>query len=239
MKEKKQRRAYPIIITVLAVCLLAALIFVTVRSGYGTKVLTKLGILTPEEEKNWTAVGWSNTLEKLDYDADIVFFGDSITRESDFRKYFPEKTIVNLGCPGDKLKGMPERVSAIAAVKPEKVFILAGINSLHDGNIEECIKEYRILLDALTAALPNAEVFLQSVLPIEPKWEDITCHNSVIVEFNRRLSALAEEYKMTYVDIYSAYVLDGQMNPALSRDGLHLKPAEYSHWAEVIAQYID
>lgn len=49
---------------------------------------------------------------------------------SDFQSYFPNKKIIELGYPGDNIKGMQMRVAQIVAVHPKKVFIMAGTNSL-------------------------------------------------------------------------------------------------------------
>lgn len=71
----------------------------------------------------------------MDYDADIVFFGDSITRGDQWRDAFPEETVVNLGRSGASVIGMTNRVDMIASVKPEKVFLIGEINSLTDKKV--------------------------------------------------------------------------------------------------------
>lgn len=43
---------------------------------------------------------------------------------------------------------------------------------------------------------------------------------------------------MTYIDVYSVYVLNGEMNPEYTKDGIHLKD-EYKYlWLDVLAEYI-
>lgn len=59
---------------------------------------------------------------------DVVFYGNSITCGSSFQDYFPEVSICNLGYPGDNLDGLTSRSYMIATVKPEKVFVMGGIN---------------------------------------------------------------------------------------------------------------
>ena len=49
----------------------------------------------------WARVGWTNTIEKLHSNFDIAFFGNSITRGSDFQLEFTDKKIINLGYSGD------------------------------------------------------------------------------------------------------------------------------------------
>jgi len=232
-------KVYAVSISICAIFILSAFLVLFFHGEYDTKILVKLGIKEPEVKTNWAVKGWNNMLEKMDYDADIVFFGDSITSGSDFRAYFPNEKIVVSGYPGDSLIGMKERVAGIAAVVPEKVFVLGGINGLKDGKVEQSVSLYRQLLVELKDSLPDTEIYIQSVLPISKEKETTVCQNSTIMAFNNRLAQLAEENKMTYVDLYSAYEWNGEMNPNHTRDGVHLKTEAYACWASIIAEYID
>lgn len=234
----KRLKIYTIFVTACAILVFLAFCVVFHRAGYDTKVLVKLGIIEPVPQTDWAVVGWNNTLEKLGYDSDVVFFGDSITRGSDFREYFPELKIVNLGFPGDSLLGMIDRVSGVVAVTPEKVFVLGGINGLKDENVDYCIAMYGELLDSLIENLPTSQIFVQSVLPISSSKERSFCHNTTIVKFNARLEQLAAEKGLVFVDFYSLYELSGEMNPDLTIDGIHLYPEAYALWADAIAKHM-
>lgn len=241
MKDTKNIRLkyYSIFITVCAIFLAAlAVVFYGKMNTENAIAETAPATEQPTSEIDWAVVSWNNTLLKLDYDADIVFFGDSITRGSDFRQYFPDSKIVNLGYSGDSLKGMLGRVSAVAAVKPEKVFLLGGINGLTDTNADICMENYASLLNSLKEALPDAQIYIQSILPVSRENEDIYCHNTAIVDFNAKLVELAEDNDATFVDLYRLYELNGEMNPELTVDGVHLKSDAYDLWAAEIEQYI-
>ena len=229
---------YAIVISVLFVLLFAAFGSLLHRGGYLTKLLVKLGLKTQQAKPNWAVFSWNNTMEKLDYQADIVFFGDSITRGSDFRKTFPEKKIVNLGYSGDTLSGMVERVSMIKAMNPEQVFILGGINGLTNQNVERCATTYARLLDKVIEALPKAQIYVQSILPLSPEKAKVICTNETIKLFNQRIQALAAERGLPFIDLHALYVKDGVMNPELTVDGIHLRPHAYERWAEVLQQYV-
>jgi len=247
MKEQemgyKRLKIYAGLVTAAAVLASAAFLAVFFHGGYDTKILVKLGLKEREPEVNQAArqavSSWTHTLEKMDYDSEIVFFGDSITEGSDFREYFPDRRIVNLGYSGDMLTGMIDRVPMVRAVSPEKVFLLGGINGLHDTNVEECAANYAVLLDKLREAVPEAEIYAQSVLPMSAEKEEEFCHNTAIQELNEQIKALAGERGMIYVDLYSLYEADGVMNPELTTDGVHLRPEAYERWAEAIREYVD
>ncbi len=174
----------------------------------------------------------------MDVDADVVFFGDSITRGGVWSEAFQGVNIVNLGISGDSIRDMTSRVDMIASVKPEKVFILGGINSLTDHNSTEIFKQYKNMLEKIHEAVPNAEIYVQSILPISVEKEKECADNTVIDAFNTELEQLAADAGATYVNIHDLYELDGSMNPDLTKDGVHLKPEAYDLWYKAIEGYV-
>ena len=247
-KEAGQLEKYYII----AIILLSALCLVLIvfalyeikKQGYMRKLAARFGLVARGKNApmDFAVEGWKNCLSKLDYKCDAVFFGDSITRASDFRDYFEDVKICNLGFAGDTLEGMKKRVPMIAEVKPKKVFILGGINSLRDNNVDMTYKSYSELLDLIRGAVPEAEIYVQSLLPVgsqkEKKWYGKgLVKNSTIRCFNERLKVLVSEKGMTWVNIYSEYEKNGMMDPKYTTDGLHIYD-NYGPWAKVIKEYI-
>lgn len=169
----------------------------------------------------------------------IVFFGDSITADSNFEEYYPELTIVNLGVYGDTLEDMLARVDEVRAAKPKQIFLLGGINCLRPDNVERCAEQYAVLLDALREACPDAAICVESVLPVGAELDPDGSENDAVRCFNAALVTLAQEKGCDYVDIYAAYEQDGALNPALTRDGIHLNFTAYGPWADCIAQFIN
>lgn len=132
-----------------------------IRRGY-INVTSDADKLSPDY---WATVGWTNTVQKLHTDFDIAFFGNSITRGSDFQLDFPDKKIINLGYSGDNMIGMLRRVPMIQAANPSKVFIMAGTNDLVHISLDEYKERYTKLLQAINNSLPNTKIYIESVLP--------------------------------------------------------------------------
>lgn len=237
-RQSKKLKVYAIIATTIILLILAAFILVFHHAGYDEKLFVKLGFKEQTSKINEAVLSWERCLEKLEYDADVVFFGDSITCLGDFQKYFPNIKICNLGHGGDSLSGMINRISMIQSVNPEKVFLLGGINGLTDLNLDNCVSKYAQLLDLLEESLPDTEIYIQSVLPISSAKELSICHNSTITRFNAEIKELAETHELEYIDLYSLYELNGEMNSQLTLDGVHIKPDAYNLWAEKISKYI-
>lgn len=110
------------------ILLLFAIIFLSVHGRYIDKAKVKFGIKKWRPDLSYICAvnGWRNCLEQMDVNADIVFFGDSITRNFDFRRYFPGYIILNLGIGGDNILSMSERTNMISSVHPIKIFIMGG-----------------------------------------------------------------------------------------------------------------
>lgn len=171
---------------------------------------------------------------------DAVFYGDSITAGNNFDELFPNLNIVDLGIGGATLEILTARVPEVGAYHPAKVFVMAGGNNLNSKNMEECVELYRGLLDALQQECPYAEIYVESMLPVDKavalEWD---CPNRVVREFNGRIQEAAEEYGLVYLDIYPAYEVRGGLNSELTRDGVHLKPDAYGPWAEIVRPYLE
>lgn len=95
------------------------------------------------------------------------------------------------------------------------------------------------MLDAVQESVPDAQLYIESILPISVEKEKVCADNSKIIEFNKRLEGLADEKNIVYVDLYQLYELNGYMNPKLTKDGIHLLDDAYEYWFRTIENYIN
>ena len=173
-----------------------------------------------------------------EFACDAVFFGDSITCDGNFDKLFPVLKVVNLGVYGDTLGDLLRRVPEVKAENPARVFLLGGINSLRPDNVEECLSQYVRLLDALKSACPRARIVVQSVLPVGAELDPDGRENEAVCRFNEGLEKLAGEKGCAWANLWAAYEKDSVLDPALTRDGLHLNFNAYGLWAQAVASYL-
>jgi lysophospholipase L1-like esterase len=223
------------------VFMLLLLIIVVYKSQYYKKILQKLDlieILPTDAPDYWALNGWTNTLQKIDYDADIAFFGNSITCMSDFQKSFPDKKVINLGYPGDTMKGMMLRMAMLRAVRPEKVFMMAGINGLKAMGVDQFAAEYETLVDSIQISLPHSQLYLQSILPVNANAYNRCGNNHKIQSANNIISQIAVKKGCIYVDLFSLFYKDGMLPQELTLDGVHLYPNAYHRWGNAIRKYV-
>ena len=175
------------------------------------------------------------TDETVQTDCDAVFFGDSITCDGNFDELFPALRVVNLGVYGDTLEQMLYRVPEVRAEKPARIFLLGGINSLLPDNVEKCLEQYELLLDELRTACPEAQLVVESVLPVADYLDPEGAENEAVRRFNEGIAKLAEEKGCGFADLWAVYEKNGALDRAQTRDGLHLNFNAYGPWAEAVA----
>ncbi len=212
------------------------------KTNFFNRNLVWYGIVevNPKQRGDFYCIkGWNNSFAKLGVDFDVVFFGNSITAGSDFRVYFPEVSICNLGYPGDEIDGMILRIPAIKGIHPKKLFLMAGINGLKQMSEEVFKDKYKSLIMVLKDSLPGTQIYLQSILPVNnTEFKEAHVDNGKIEKANNIIKDLANKNGCNYINLYDLYVKEGQMPKELSRDGLHLKQEAYSIWAEAIKPYM-
>lgn len=229
-------------LTILFLCstILFAILFGVLwhREGYTSKVLQVMGIEEYIRDDWRTISGWNSSLEQAKVDADVCFFGDSITNRGDFSRIDKSQTIVTLAIPGESISGMTTRVEMLKTIQPEKIFIMAGINGLSDGSKKNA-DEYSKLITSIRNVVPNANIFIQSILPVNESKQP-ALDNSLIEETNREIKSLCDEYNITYIDLFSLYydAVEG-LSSDVSEDGLHLnQTGGYDLWYQAISKYI-
>lgn len=193
----------------------------------------------PKTQDYLTTMSWNHTMESIDYEADVVFFGASLTSDGKWQDYFDTIKVCNLGKSGDKLESMLWRVSQITAVHPQKIFLAMEQNNMHSSSVEEIEKAYIILLDSILLSNPQAELYLESLTPLNKIQFQRVCDNRKISEVNKVIERIANKRGLVFINLYNLFEKDGQLPMSISTDGQHLKPEAYHRWADALRQYIE
>lgn len=176
---------------------------------------------------------------------DIVFIGNSITDGAEWFELLDNPHIKNRGISGDISMGIYDRLQPIIKGKPEKVFLMIGINDLARGiSVDSVATNVARIIDRLQAETPATKIYLQSVLPVTDEKNMFTSHTARredIAPLNTRYRQIAADKNITYVDLYSGFVdpATGKMNLTYSNDGLHLLGAGYLKWAHIVKPYVE
>ncbi len=173
----------------------------------------------------------------------IIFIGNSITDGGEWSEMFNDLQIKNRGISGDISAGVLNRLDEIAKRKPDKVFLMIGVNDLARGiSADSVIKNILLIASYLRQQTPATKLFTQSILPVNDIYNKFQGHTNKakqITEVNDALSKNAPAYHFTYIDLYSSFCNnEGKLKPELSNDGLHLKGEGYLLWKHLVFSYV-
>lgn len=170
---------------------------------------------------------------------DIVFLGNSITFGVDWYELLQLPQARNRGISGDMTFGVLERLQEVIDGKPAKLFILIGVNDvLRNVPDSYILRNYEKIVSRVQKGSPKTQIYIQSILPVNesfPQHKSIIQKGGRIVAVNQGLKQIAEKYKVTYIDLHSAFKnADGILIKELTYDGLHLTIEGYQRWKEVL-----
>jgi len=174
---------------------------------------------------------------------EIVFLGNSITDGAEWFELLQNKKCRNRGISGDVTEGILLRLDGVTRLKPSAIFLLIGINDLSRNiSVDEITGRYREILQRIEKETPGTKVYVQSVMPVNPatgRNTRLEGKTDLIIELNGRLQALAKEFGLTYIDLFTPLADDNNLLPRrYSIDGLHLSYEGYSVWSGILRQYI-
>jgi lysophospholipase L1-like esterase len=170
--------------------------------------------------------------------AAVVFVGDSITEGGLWSEWLPGVDVINRGISGNTTQDILDRMPHIVSVRPDKLFLMIGVNDLNKRlGAAVALRNYTTLFDLIDAQLPNTEVYIQSVLPVNAVWPLID--NTHIPTLNAALARHADERGYRYIDLHSVFAdAEGALKPDLSNDGIHLLAPGYRLWRGQIIEFL-
>lgn len=163
--------------------------------------------------------------------AEVAFVGDSLTAGGEWEQAFPRLRVVNLGVGGDTSRDLLARLPALRAAGARTYVVMVGINDIRRGAPAPAVAA-RIERLRLALGRDGARVLIQSTIPCERS----RCGGEAVdrVEaLNRRLRR--QTPAGDFIDLRPAFGGRDGLPAAYSVDGVHLSPAGYRRWEELLA----
>lgn len=169
-----------------------------------------------------------------------LFIGDSLTEWFQLERFFPAVKIINEGIAGDTTYGVLERLDSIMDITADKIFLMIGINDVFNGfQKDDIIENQELIIEQILTHLNGTELIVQSLLPLNETMLGSTGYlNRVIRHINKEIKAHCKARKLTYLDLYPAFLAGNEMKREYTTDGGHLSHAGYSLWAEILQAYM-
>ncbi|MDY5731062.1 MAG: SGNH/GDSL hydrolase family protein [Eubacteriales bacterium] len=203
-----------------------------------------------------TALLESSTAVDDGYFDDAVFIGDSLTLSIESRNLFKNATFIasvgaSIGNAIDKpifpYNGKNEKLMDILPkVNPKKIYILMGTNTLSFARSGDAVDFYAGLLDVIIKDYSDIPIYIVTIptfrshalKKIKQKHPDFS--NKRIVDYNKRLVALAEERHCYVVDFSNALMAKKSIEPKgkfMAPDGIHLSLEGAELFKELLATH--
>ena len=186
------------------------------------------------------------TYHDMDYSCfnDCAFIGNS--RVLDLKNYgLAENVYASVGLTVDTVfteKASGSSVVIIDELKGKhfkKVFLMFGDNECGWPNTSVFIKRYAKVIAAVRERVPEAEIYLQSVLPISRAADaknEYGCNNAAINKVNEAIKQLAKNEGVHYINP-AASMTDSQgfLPDEAASDGVHLRKKYCRIWLNYLA----
>ena len=140
-------------------------------------------------------------------------------------------------------RGIPNSLYAITKIiKPEKVFILLGMNDPVGIKIDKAIGWVEEMISTLAVYSPGTQVCFFSETPVTLQYcteKDRPEYQNQVDEYNRRLRETCENNGAEYIEIAEAMKgEDNYLNPDYASDRMcHLNPEGLKAWIRCLEEY--
>ena len=166
----------------------------------------------------------------------VVFLGDSITQYVGWDDLFPDLRTANRGIGGETTSDLLARLDS-AIVEPQAVSLLIGTNDLHgfprDRDVPGIAERMDRIVCRIRERAPEAPLLVNSVLPRTPHFADR------IRELNALYRRIADQRGALYIDLWPTFADEGgHIRRELTKDNLHLSPAGYLAWADILRPHL-
>ncbi|MEJ5966770.1 GDSL-type esterase/lipase family protein [Flavonifractor porci] len=188
---------------------------------------------------------------EMDYFSDALFIGDS--RTDGLQIYSGIKGATFYCYKGLNIFDMSKRqvvemnggkYTVVEALKKgpqyKKIYISLGVNELGYPGTDSFYKAFKSFLEEVKAAQPDAIIYLQNLVPVNPeicaqKKQPSYVNNDRVADFNGVFPKLAEECQVALVDVKTALSDENGILPAdATVDGVHFTKAWYQKWLEYL-----
>ena len=168
--------------------------------------------------------------------AGTLLLGDSVSQGLYEFGIMNESLVIaqkGIGVCGVGRDGLKECEDRVISANPAKLFLAIGTNDLKAarGNADTFEEDYRSVLQEIEKALPDTEIYINSILPVQSKVIEENSDYGNIPEFNERLARLCEEEGAVFIDN-----TDLVKDEYYTADGIHMSPDYYPGWVDHMAE---
>ena len=159
-----------------------------------------------------------------------VFLGDSRVVGYNVFGFLPEERV--LAEQGDTILAISDRIDALKELDPSYIFISYGINDINLGiwpTADEYANDFSEKIDNLRKELPDAQVYVNSIIPATDEAVENVSLWGKIPEYSDALKKMCAEKGIPFIDNTK---LMEEHKELYAGDGVHLLAEFYPYWAQ-------
>jgi alpha-glucosidase len=167
-------------------------------------------------------------------DTKIVMFGDSITKDGNWRELLQRDDVRNSGYSGFTTEQLLSIIdSSVLQYAPQICFFLGGINDLAMGvAVESVFENQKKIISVIRSN--NIIPIMQSAMYV--RFMDGL--NSKVNFLDENLCDFAEQEEIDYIDLNSFLAINSNLKNEFTTDGVHLTRQAYKPWAECVLEIL-
>lgn len=162
-----------------------------------------------------------------------VIMGDSISEALTGYEILNKSSVVAV--KGRNTSTAMKDIKTAVNLQPANIFLTYGMNDLlyFNGNVEKFINQYKKMIKEIKEKLPQTNIYISGILPMQKK--AIDKHNAYgkFNEFNEELNNLCEEYGFGFIETKNLLSEDSKL---YENDGIHMKIGFYPIWLNRLAE---
>lgn len=160
---------------------------------------------------------------------DTVIMGDSRAVGFYVYEFLEQRRVLAAG--GDTIRNITDNIEALKNLNPGNIILCYGLNDISIGywnTAEEYLAEMDQMIALLHENLPNAVVYVNSIIPaIDPAFSRAPIWRN-IPDWNVEIKKHCEENNVPYIDLTDTLAA----HPGLyNEDGIHVPREFYQYWA--------
>ncbi|MDO8379580.1 GDSL-type esterase/lipase family protein [Phenylobacterium sp.] len=146
--------------------------------------------------------------------------------------------VINRGFGGSQIADVTLYFDQVVRpYRPRAIFFYAGENDINAGKAPvQVVADFQRFMDMKDQRLGKTKVYFIALKPSKLRWGQLAQQAQV----NARIKALADKRTdLDYVDVVPAMLDGGQPRDIYVADGLHMTPAGYELWTQVVRPVVE
>ena len=188
--------------------------------------------IDPSKRNEYGIVELDNVALKKAF-SNTVIVGDSFSEAIVEYEFLDSGSVIYKR--GASIKSIDDLIEKVISMKPSAIVMEFGCNDLtiYGTDIDGFIEQYRTEIGKIKKELPDAAIYVNSILPMTEEKQNENEGRKKQPEYNKAIEKMCDEEGYMYID--SSFIIE--KNPDLYEpDGIHVTKEYYEQWLSYLVE---